>query len=52
MRSNSIPGFLRTASRNNYVRENSKFRRGSEIRRSGLLQEATLQDQGARVTKE
>ena len=36
MRSDSRPGYLRTASRNNYVRDNSKFRRGSNIR-SGLL---------------
>ena len=36
MRSDLRPGFLRTSSRNNFVRDNSKFRRGSNIR-SGLL---------------
>ena len=42
-RSDSRPGYLRTASRNNYVRDNSRFRRGSNIR-SGLLLEVSLQD--------
>ena len=37
VRSNSRPGFLRTVSRNDYMRENSKFRRGSEINRIGSL---------------
>ena len=36
MRSDSRPGYLRTASRNNYVRDNSKFRRGSNIRSRSL----------------
>ena len=36
VRSDSRPGFLRTASRNNYVRDNSKFRRGSNIRSGSL----------------
>ena len=36
MRSDSRPGFFRTASRNNYVRYNSKFRRGSNIRSGSL----------------
>ena len=36
MRSDSRPGFLITSSRNNYVRDNSKFRRGSNIRSGSL----------------
>ena len=36
VRSDSRPGFLRTASKNNYMRDNSKFRRGSDIRSGSL----------------
>ena len=32
----SRPGFFRTASRNNYVRYNSQFRKGSIIRSGSL----------------
>ena len=32
VRSDSLPGFFRTASRNTYVRDNSRFRRGSNAR--------------------
>ena len=32
VRSDSRPGFFRTASRNTYVRDNSRFRKGSNIR--------------------
>ena len=36
MRSDSRPGYLRTASRNNYVRDDSTFRRGSDVRSKSL----------------
>ena len=32
VRSDSRPGYLRTASRGNYVRDNSSFRRNSNVR--------------------
>ena len=36
VRSDSCPGFFRTASRNNYVRNISRFRRGSNMRTGPL----------------
>ena len=49
VRSDSRLGFLRTASRNNYVRYNSKFRKGSDIEVDCYL-EVILQDLELKVT--